>query len=117
MGVEFWSSNRQVLPALYQTKTDPHHPLPAIMFSLKALAVVLTLASLAEAHSSPQKRETTVSNFSALLVIFSPLSRRTTRRSDSTLSMWTMERETNTRDENKTPSQTNSQNIYYFPPR
>jgi len=30
------------------------------MFSLKALAVVLTVASLAEAHSSPQKRETTV---------------------------------------------------------
>jgi len=34
------------------------------MFSLKALAVVLTVASLADAHSSPQKRETTVSNFS-----------------------------------------------------
>lgn len=32
------------------------------MFSLKALAVVLTLLSLTEAHS-PQKRETTVSNF------------------------------------------------------
>jgi len=33
------------------------------MFSVKALVVVLTVASLAEAHS-PQKRETTVSNFS-----------------------------------------------------
>merc|ERR1711997_952849 len=40
-----------------------HCPLCVIMFSLKALAVVLTVASLAEAHS-PQKRETTVSNFS-----------------------------------------------------
>merc|ERR1711990_490093 len=37
-----------------------HCPLCVIMFSLKALAVVLTVASLAEAHSSPQKRETTV---------------------------------------------------------
>merc|ERR1711974_468993 len=40
------------------------------------------------------------------------LSRRTTRRSDSTLSMWTMEKETNTRDENISSSQTNSKNIY-----
>jgi len=56
MGVEVWSSNRAHLRGV----SKPHRSSPQVnMFSLKALALVLTVASLGEAHSL-EKRETTV---------------------------------------------------------
>jgi len=56
MGVEVWSSNRAHL----RGASKPHRSSPQVnMFSLKALALVLTVASLGEAHSL-EKRETTV---------------------------------------------------------
>merc|ERR1711997_144129 len=59
-------SSLSLSPHLHQVLTQFSEPLSVInliMFSLKALAVVLTVVCLTEAHS-PQKRETTVSNFS-----------------------------------------------------
>merc|ERR1712060_318066 len=59
-------SSPSLSPHLHQVLTQFSEPLSVInliMFSLKALAVVLTVVCLTEAHSL-QKRETTVSNFS-----------------------------------------------------
>merc|ERR1712193_507714 len=61
MGVEVWSSHRAHL----RGTSKPHRSSPQVnMFSLEALALVLTVASLGEAHSL-KKRETTVSDFIA----------------------------------------------------
>jgi len=60
-GVEVWSSH----PAHLRGANKPHRSSPQVnMFSLKAIALVLTVASLGEAHSL-KKRETTVSDFIA----------------------------------------------------